>query len=277
MRVFVAGGSGAIGRRLVPQLIEHGHEVVATTRNPDRSDRLRALGVDAARDGRPRRRFGGRGRRARRAGGDRAPDDGARRRGQPEALRGRVRAHEPAAHARPDYLLTRPRRRRAAASSRRATPAGRTTARARPGARRSTIRSTRTRRQRSADSLAAIRYLERAVARRARSRARAALRQPLRPGHVDGRRVRRLIRKRKLPLVGDGAGVWSFIHVDDAAAATVAAVEGGAAGVYNIVDDDPAPVVRVAARISPRIGAPGRRGTCRCGSRGSPSARSASR
>src|SRR6478752_4521210 len=45
MRVFVAGGSGAIGRRLLPQLVERGHDVIATTRSPDRSDRLRALGV----------------------------------------------------------------------------------------------------------------------------------------------------------------------------------------------------------------------------------------
>src|ERR671927_593797 len=51
-----------------------------------------------------------------------------------------------------------------------------------------------------------------------------------------------LIRRRKFPLVGDGGGVWSFIHVADAAEATVAAVERGSRGVYNIVDDDPAPV-----------------------------------
>ena len=51
-----------------------------------------------------------------------------------------------------------------------------------------------------------------------------------------------LIRKRKFPLVGDGGGVWSFIHIADAAEATVAAVEHGSRGVYNVVDDDPAPV-----------------------------------
>lgn len=51
-----------------------------------------------------------------------------------------------------------------------------------------------------------------------------------------------LVRKRKFPLVGDGGGVWSFIHIADAAEATVAAVEDGKYGVYNIVDDDPAPV-----------------------------------
>lgn len=51
-----------------------------------------------------------------------------------------------------------------------------------------------------------------------------------------------LVRKRKYPLVGNGAGVWSFIHVADAADATVAALERGNAGVYNIADDDPAPM-----------------------------------
>ena len=50
------------------------------------------------------------------------------------------------------------------------------------------------------------------------------------------------VRKRQFPVVGDGAGVSSFIHLDDAAAATVLALEHGTAGIYNIVDDDPAPV-----------------------------------
>ena len=50
------------------------------------------------------------------------------------------------------------------------------------------------------------------------------------------------IRKRRFPIVGDGGGVWSHIHIDDAAAATVAAVDHGQAGIYNIVDDEPAPV-----------------------------------
>ena len=51
-----------------------------------------------------------------------------------------------------------------------------------------------------------------------------------------------VVRQRKMPIVGSGAGVWNFIHLDDAAAATVAAVERGRPGVYNIVDDEPAPV-----------------------------------
>src|SRR5439155_6030851 len=51
-----------------------------------------------------------------------------------------------------------------------------------------------------------------------------------------------MVRKRRFPIVGAGGGVWSFVHVDDAAAATVAALERGRPGVYNIVDDEPAPV-----------------------------------
>ncbi len=50
------------------------------------------------------------------------------------------------------------------------------------------------------------------------------------------------IRKRRFPIVGDGGGVWSYIHVEDAAAATAVAVERGRPGVYYVVDDDPAPV-----------------------------------
>jgi 2-alkyl-3-oxoalkanoate reductase len=50
------------------------------------------------------------------------------------------------------------------------------------------------------------------------------------------------IRKRRFPIIGDGGGVWSHIHIDDAAAATVAAVDHGQPGIYNIADDEPAPV-----------------------------------
>jgi nucleoside-diphosphate-sugar epimerase len=56
-------------------------------------------------------------------------------------------------------------------------------------------------------------------------------------------------------LVGDGAGVWSFIHVADAAEATVAAIERGSRGVYNIVDDDPAPVSEWLPALAHTLGA----------------------
>ncbi len=64
-----------------------------------------------------------------------------------------------------------------------------------------------------------------------------------------------LVRRRKFPLVGDGGGVWSFIHVADAAEATVAAVERGSRGVYNVVDDDPAPVAEWLPALAQEVGA----------------------
>jgi nucleoside-diphosphate-sugar epimerase len=64
-----------------------------------------------------------------------------------------------------------------------------------------------------------------------------------------------MIRKRRFPLVGDGGGVWSFIHIADAAEATVAAVEHGARGVYNVVDDDPAPVAEWLPALAQTLGA----------------------
>ncbi len=64
-----------------------------------------------------------------------------------------------------------------------------------------------------------------------------------------------LVRRRKFPLVGDGAGVWSFIHVADAAEATVAAIEHGSRGVYNVVDDDPAPVAEWLPALAAQLGA----------------------
>ena len=63
-----------------------------------------------------------------------------------------------------------------------------------------------------------------------------------------------LVRRRKFPLVGDGGGVWSFIHVADAAEATVAAVERGSRGVYNVVDDDPAPVAEWLPALAQTLG-----------------------
>ena len=63
------------------------------------------------------------------------------------------------------------------------------------------------------------------------------------------------VRKRRMPVVGDGAGVWSFIHMDDAAAAAIAAVERGAPGVYNVVDDRPAPVREWLPALAAAVGA----------------------
>ncbi len=74
-------------------------------------------------------------------------------------------------------------------------------------------------------------------------------------GFAPGGDVVEMVRRRRMPIVGDGAGIWSFVHVDDAAAATVAAIEGQASGVYNIVDDDPAPVAKWLPYLAKIIGA----------------------
>ena len=72
---------------------------------------------------------------------------------------------------------------------------------------------------------------------------------------APGGEMSEMIRKRRFPLVGDGGGVWSFIHVADAADATVAAVEHGSRGVYNVVDDDPAPVAEWLPALARTLGA----------------------
>jgi nucleoside-diphosphate-sugar epimerase len=64
-----------------------------------------------------------------------------------------------------------------------------------------------------------------------------------------------MIRKRRFPVVGDGGGVWSFVHIADAADATVLAVEHGSRGVFNIVDDDPSPVAEWLPELADRLGA----------------------
>ena len=64
-----------------------------------------------------------------------------------------------------------------------------------------------------------------------------------------------MVRRRKFPLVGNGAGVWSFVHIADAAEATVAAVDHGKPGIYNVVDDDPAPVSEWLPALAQALGA----------------------
>jgi len=107
-------------------------------------------------------------------------------------------------------------------------------------------------------TLAAIRQLEDTV-QRTRDLDALALRYGFLygPGTAiasDGTIVRAL-RKRSMPIVGDGAGVWSFIHVRDAARATVEAMSRGAPGIYNVVDDEPAPVSTWLPVLAEAVGA----------------------
>jgi nucleoside-diphosphate-sugar epimerase len=108
------------------------------------------------------------------------------------------------------------------------------------------------------ETLAAIRHLEEAVLG-ARWTEGIVLRYGVfyGPGTslAPGAEQFELVRRRKFPLVGDGGGVWSFIHVADAAEATVAAIERGSRGVYNVVDDDPAPVAKWLPALAQELGA----------------------
>jgi nucleoside-diphosphate-sugar epimerase len=70
----------------------------------------------------------------------------------------------------------------------------------------------------------------------------------------DGQQVE-LVRKRQMPIVGSGDGRFPFIHVEDAASATVAAIERGSPGIYNVVDDEPAPVREWVPHIAELVGA----------------------
>ena len=74
-------------------------------------------------------------------------------------------------------------------------------------------------------------------------------------GFADRGPITEQVRHRRIPIVGDGAGVWSFLHVEDAARATVAALTGGTPGIYNVVDDEPAPIGQWLRYLARAIGA----------------------
>jgi 2-alkyl-3-oxoalkanoate reductase len=107
-------------------------------------------------------------------------------------------------------------------------------------------------------SIAAIRHLERAVLEAGDLEA-IALRYGnfYGPGNTIGRggEILEMVTKRKMPIVGDGAGVWSFIHIADAASATMAAIDRGAPGIYNVADDEPAPVAEWLPELARAVGA----------------------
>ena len=100
------------------------------------------------------------------------------------------------------------------------------------------------------ETLSAIRHLEQAVV----GFGGAALRYGGFYGAPDDPQVD-IVRRRKFPIVGDGEAVWSFVHLDDAATATAIAVEEGASGIYNVVDDEPAPVREWLPALAESVGA----------------------
>jgi nucleoside-diphosphate-sugar epimerase len=249
MRIFVAGATGAIGVRLVPQLTERGHEVVGTCRSSDKTDRLREQGAEpVVLDLLDREAV----RRAVAASGPEAIVHEA------TALAGMNDVkHFDRSFAQTNRLRTEGTDALLAAA--RAVGIGRFVAQsfagwpyAREGG---PVKSEEdpldpTPVPAMRETLAAIRHLERAVL----EAGGAVLRYGGLYGSLHDVQLP-LVRKRRFPVVGDGGGVWSFVHLDDAAAATVLAVERGARGVYNIVDDAPAPVREWLPALAAAIGA----------------------
>jgi nucleoside-diphosphate-sugar epimerase len=261
MKVFVAGATGVLGRALVPQLVARGHDVVGMTRSASKQDLVRSLG-------------------ARPVVADALDPDAVARvvgEGEPEvivhqltALSGKMSIRDA---RRPDRSLAAimTNRLRTEATDH-LLAAGRAV-----GARRVVAQSFGAFRfagtggpvQTEADSLdpdprqtglEAILYLEQAVTTIEWGEG-LALRYggfygpgtgiSLAPNAV----MAGPIRKRRFPIVGDGGGVWSHVHIEDAAAATALAVERGQPGVYNIVDDEPAPVREWLPALASALGA----------------------
>jgi nucleoside-diphosphate-sugar epimerase len=252
MRVFLAGATGALGRRLLPQLVAREHQVTATTRSPDKLDQLRARGANAVVvDGLDADAVGE-----------------AVARAEPEAIIHQMTAlagksdlrHFDRWFARTNELRTRGTEHLLSAA--RAAGVERFVAQSYTGW--TNIREggpvkteddpldpNPAAAQR--ESLAAIRFLEQAVLDAPLDG--IALRYGSFYGPGASESLVAMIRKRRLPIVGGGGGVWSWIHVDDAAAATVAALERGKRGVYNIVDDEPAKVSEWLTYLADVVGA----------------------
>jgi nucleoside-diphosphate-sugar epimerase len=258
MKVFVAGATGALGRQLVPLLVANGHRVVGMTRTDAKRDQLRSLGAEpAVADALDADAVG-------RAVGEAEPDVivhqltaippkiNMRRFEREFALTNRLRIEGT------DHLLSAGR----AVGVKRFVAQSNASLYARTGGpvKREDAPLDDAPAAEMGQGVAALRHLEAAVVG-----AQWTEGVVLRYGWFYGPGTSialdplgsqiELIRKRQVPIVGGGTGVWSFIHIEDAASATVAAVEGGPAGVYNIVDDDPAPVSEWVPVLAAAVGA----------------------
>jgi nucleoside-diphosphate-sugar epimerase len=257
MKVFVAGATGAIGKQLVPMLVERGHEVTGLSRTPAKQDLIRQLG-------------------ARPAVADALDPEAvgqAVAEAEPEVVIHQLTSIATGSFSRSldkqfaqtnilrtegtDHLL-------AAAKA--------------AGARRFIAQSfagwpykregglvkdeseplDESPPKPITETLRAIRYLESTV-----TGADGIEGLALRYGGFygpytslgldpDGDQVE-MVRKRRLPVIGSGAGIWSLVHIEDAASATAAAVERGEAGLYNVVDDDPAPVSEFLTELAKAV------------------------
>lgn len=252
MRVFLAGATGAIGRRLVPQLVARGHDVTASTRGADKVELLRGLGAHpVVVDGLNATAVG-------EAVAAAEPDAIVH---QMTALAGKANLKRfDRWFAATNELRTRGTENLLAAGK--AAGVGHFIAQ-------SYTNWTNVRTGGSVkmeddpfdphpakaqrETLAAIRFLEEAVM--AAPLEGTVLRYGNFYGPGASEALVELVRKRQMPIVGDGAGVWSWIHLDDAAAATVAALERGKRGVYNIVDDEPARVAEWLPYLAEAVGA----------------------
>ena len=260
MRIFLAGATGAVGRRLLPMLIDDGHEVVAMTHTPAKADRLRAAGAlpvvgDAL---------------------DRDAVLGAVAGAQPDVIVHQMTALAGIADLRHfDRVFATTNRLRTegtahllegarAAGTRRLIVQGYT---GWPFARTggpikdedAPLDDHPPRAQRA--TLAAMRAMESMVTDGAAGVDGVVLRYGALYGPgtsvaADGE-ITQLVRRRRLPVIGDGAGRWSFTHVDDAAGGVVAALSPGApAGRFAIVDDDPAPAAEWIPELAAAVNAP---------------------
>jgi nucleoside-diphosphate-sugar epimerase len=254
MKVFVAGAGGAIGGRLIPLLTAGGDDVVAMTRSPGKADALRALGAEPV-----------------------IADALSREsvmqavvRTEPDAV-----VHELTALTNIKSLKNFDREFELTNRLRTEGTDHLLEAASAAGARRFIAQSfgnwiygrSGTALKTEEDpldpnppanqlrSLQAIQYLESAVV--------AAGGIALRYGGFYGPGTdlaqtgtfADLVRKRRLPIIGNGAGVWTFVHIDDAAAATVAALRRGDAGIYNVVDDEPVAVREWLPYLAKALGA----------------------
>lgn len=249
MHVYIAGGTGVIGRRLIPQLVERGHRVTATTRDPARSAGLERLGAHAVVvDGLDSAAVGA-------AVATAEPDAVVH---QMSALAGRLDPkHFDRSFALTNRLRTEGTDHLVAAA--RACGVRHIVAQSYTGW--PNVRSggwikdeedpldpEPPRAQR--ESLDAIRSLEETV--------RKADGTVLRYGGFygdDSDAMVAMVRKRRFPLVGGGTGYMSWVHLDDAASATVLALEKEARGVFNIVDDEPAPASEWLPYLAGCVGA----------------------
>jgi nucleoside-diphosphate-sugar epimerase len=270
MNVFVAGATGAIGTQLVPQLAAAGHDVIGMTRSPAKTDMLRALG-------------------ARPVVADALDPDAVARavaETEPEVIVHQLTALKGDPGLRemrnPDRFAAMTNRLRTEGTDH-LLAAGRAV-----GIRRFIAQSivaigtyARTggpvkteedppdldlpaKGRSGADAIRyledAIRYLEDAV-----TGIEGAEGIVLRYGAFYGpgtgvsadpdALLTKAIRKRRFPIIGGGGGVWSFVHIEDAASATVAAVDNGGPGIYNVVDDEPAPVREWLPFLAEQLGA----------------------